>query len=311
MTTRKGITPRWLSLLVWFLTAPALAQAPSCADRQTIQLVRDIFAQSIERQAAGFPQGPRLASGIMDLIAVNVLSVRTAKANRTSGKQFCQGVLEVRLSPQGAAKMNNPRALAMMAQDPEMRGIRFSGKNVSHDIHFSTQLTDDGKEHFVEAVGHKMLAELVFQLVGPEAAERLAANSKQELDDTHPSEQWDHTANIQAAVKEFVSIYRKAGMAGAAGRVEACYKAIDRQIGRDAQMKQLEYCAGMDLAAYRLDSDLSKLKGFPQTAFLHLDKVTERVARLSAYIPNPDLRAGIVERWTTMAADALNMSKEH
>lgn len=246
----------------------------------------------------------------MKLIAINVLSVRTAKVNQASGKQFCQGVLEVRLSPQGAAKMNNPRALAMMAQDPEMRGIRFSGKSVSHDIRFSSQLTDDGKEHFVEAVGHKVLAELVFQLVGPEAAERLTANSKQELEDAHPSEQWDHTANIQTAVKEFVSTYRKAGMAGAAGRVEACYKAIDRQPGRDAQMKQLEYCVGMDLAAYRFDSDLSKLKGLPQAAFFHLDRVSERVARLNAYIPNPDLRAGIVERWTTMATDALNMSKE-
>lgn len=298
--------------LVWLLLSETVfAQAPSCGNRQTIQLVKDVFTQSIEREAAGFPQGQRLAAEILGLVPVNVLSVRTAKVVRSSRKHFCQGVLEIRLSPQGAAQMrNNPRGLAMMAQDPETRGLRFSGQNLSHDIQFSSQLTDDGKEHVVEMVGHGMLAEFVFQLTGPEAAERLSAKPAKEPDSGAPFMQWNHEANIQAAVKAFVATYRKSGMAGAAGQVEDCYKAVGRQRGRDPQIKQLEYCAGMDLAAYRLDGDLSKLQGFPQTAFFHLDRVSERVARLDAYFPNPDLRAGIVERWATMATDALNMSKD-
>lgn len=295
-----------LIVLLWVLAAPVFAQSPTCTDGQTIQLVKDIFTQSIERQAAGFPQGQRLASEIMTLIGVSVQTIRTTKVDRPAGKHYCQGVLEIRLSEQGAAKMNNPRALAMMAQDPETRGIRFSGRSITHDIRFSSQLTDDRKEHFVEVVGHKMLAELLFQLVGPEAQDRLASVPGDNMDKGTPSLQWDHDANIQAAVKDFVTTYRKSGMAGAASLVDGCYKDISRQKGHDTQLKRLEYCAGIDLAAYRLDSELSKQRGFPQTDFFTLDNVSARVDRIGTYIPNPDVRRGIVERWTTMATEALN-----
>lgn len=293
--------------MLWVLSIPAFAQAPACADVRTTRLVKDIFAQSIERQATGFPQGQRLAKEVMALVTVEVHSIRTAKANRPVGKLYCQGVLEIGLSQQGAAKMNNPRALAMMARDPEMQGIRFSGRSVSNGIRFSSQLTDDGKDHVVEVIGHQMLAELVFQLVGPEAADRLT--SQQPLDDgtVAPSVQWDHEANIQDAVKAFLATYRKSGMAGVVGLVEDCHKGIGRQKGRDAQMKRLEFCAGMDLAAYRIDSELAKRKGFPATEFFTIDNVTARIDRNgAAFFPDSELRAGVFGRWTTMATEALN-----
>ncbi len=298
---------RLFSVCISILAAPVFAQAPSCADGRTVQLVKDIFAQSIERQAAGFPQGQRLAKEIMALVSVEVHTIRTAKVNRPVGRNHCQGVLEIGLSRQGSAMMNNPRALAMMAQDPEMQGIRFSGRSVSNGIRFSSQLTDDGREHVVETSGQQMLAELVFQLVGPEAADRLAGKPAPEDEAGVPTVQWDHEANIAAAVRALIATYRKSGMTGTVGLVDECYKGIARQQGRDAQVKRLEYCAGMDMAANRLDSEMVKRNGYPVTEFFSFDNVTSRIdLHGTAYFSNPDFRAGIVERWTKMASEALS-----
>lgn len=296
-----------LMFLLWVLSTPAFSQAPVCADGRTIRLVKDIFAQSIERQAAGFPQGQRLAKEVMALIKVEVHSVRTAKANLPVGKNHCQGVLEIGLSQQGAAKMNNPRALAMMARDPEIQGIRFSGRSVSNAIRFSSQLTDDGKEQVVEAIGHQMLAELVFQLVGPEAADRLAGKQSGEDENVAPTVQWDHEANIQDAVKATLATYRKSGMAGVVGLIEDCHKGIGGQKGRDAQMKRHEYCACMDLAAYRIDSEMAKRNGFPATVFFTIDNVTARIDRSGAALfRDSEFRAYMVGRWSTLVTEALN-----
>ncbi|MCZ7654787.1 MAG: hypothetical protein M5R42_11685 [Rhodocyclaceae bacterium] len=136
----------------------------------------------------------------------------------------------------------------------------------------------------MEMVGHGMLAEFVFRLTGPEAAERLSAKPAKEPDSGAPFMQWNHEANIQAAVKAFVATYRKSGMAGAAGGGGLLPGRRPAE-GRDPQIKQLEYCAGMDLAAYRLDGDLSKLRGVPTDSVFHLDRVSERVARPGCLLP--------------------------
>ncbi len=298
---------RLFSVCILIFAAPVFAQAPSCADGRTVLLVKEIFTQSIERQAAGFPQGQRLAKEIMALISVDVHSIRTVKVHRPVGRNHCQGVLEIGLSQQGAARMNNPRALAMMAQDPEMQGIRFSGRSVTNGINFSSQLTDDGRDHVVETSGHQVLAELVFQLVGQEAAERLTGRQTTQEEASTPTAQWDHNANVQNAVKAFVAAYRDIGIAGTVGMVEECYKAVSRQNGRDAQLKRLEYCAGMDLAASRLDSELAKRNRLSSNGFFSIDNVTARIDRHgTAYFPESEFRAGIVERWTKMASEALS-----
>lgn len=303
---------RLVIILLCVLPIPAFSQAPECGSKSSIDLVMDVFTQSIERQAAGFPQGQRLAAEIMRLVTVKVLSIRTSKVARSSGKRHCEGVLEVRLTPQGAAQMrNNPRGLAMMARDPATRGLRFSGQTLSHDIEITSQLTDDGKEHVVEIVGHRMLAEFVFQLTGPEASERLSGKPANGPDSGAPSMQWDQKANIQAAVQAIVSTYRKSGSAGAIEQVEDCYKAVSRLKGPDAQLKQFEYCAGMDLAAYRLDSNLSKQRGFPQTPFFTSERFIGRLGLLRDHVPDADEGAGLVGRWGELVTGALKQHKIH
>jgi hypothetical protein len=165
--------PVWLCLT--FSAASALGQTPTCSDKRTLELVRRIFEQSIERQAAGFPQAQEFSRSIMSKIAVNVRSIRTATIERQIGKHYCAGVMEVRLSPKAAAMINAPHAQTLLAQSPETKGVRIVGNTVTHDVEFTSQLTDDRKEHFVEAGGFQVLAELAFQLVGQEAVEQLAS----------------------------------------------------------------------------------------------------------------------------------------
>lgn len=131
---------------------PALGQTPACSDGRTTELVKRIFAQSVERQTAGFPQAQDMYRGIISRIAVNVRSIRTAEMDRQIGKYYCEGTMEVRLSPKGAAVMSAPHAQAVLAQSAETRGVRVAGNTVTHEVRFTSQLTDDKKEHFVEAV---------------------------------------------------------------------------------------------------------------------------------------------------------------
>ena len=162
-------------LCLSIIAIPAWAQTPPCSDGRTTDLVKRIFAQSVERQTAGFPQAQQIYQGIMSRIAVSVRSIRTAEIDRQIGKHYCEGVLEVRLSPQGAAMMNAPHAQAVLAQSHETRGIRVAGNAVTHEVRFTSQLTDDRKEHYIEARGHEILAQLVFQLTAKEVGDQLAS----------------------------------------------------------------------------------------------------------------------------------------
>lgn len=118
--------------------------------------------------------------------------------------------------------------------------------------------------------------------------------------------EWDHDANIVAGVKAFIASYKAGGMVDAAATVDDCYKAIDKQGGNDAQLRRLEYCAAMDLAAYNFDDAMAKSKGFPMTEYFTIDNVSIRVSRINKYISEPDSAKYITGAWTTSAINALN-----
>lgn len=163
-------------ICICLLPVSAVGQSPSCADPRTVQLIKQIFAESIERKSAGFPVQD-LAARINALIPVSVRSIRTAEIERTISKHYCEGVLEVRLPAKSAALLTSPRAQALLAQSPETRTIRTTGNTVSQTVRFTSQLTDDRKEHYVEVGGLQTIVDLVFQFVALEVDEQLAAES--------------------------------------------------------------------------------------------------------------------------------------
>lgn len=116
---------------------------------------------------------------------------------------------------------------------------------------------------------------------------------------------WDYDANIASGVKKLIAAYKNGGMLDAITTVDDCYKTIDKQ-SSDAQFKRLEFCAGMDLAAYRLDEAMAKTNGFPVTEYFTIDNVSARIGRINKYVTEPVMAKNIAGAWTISATQALN-----
>jgi hypothetical protein len=153
--------------------APAYGQTPSCSDTRTIELVKSIFEQAIERRAAGMPRSRDIASGVVSKSSVAVQSIRTVRIDETIGKHFCQGVMEIELSPRGLASLNAPDGQAWRAKSFDTRDVRIAGNKATYDIRFTSQLAEDGKRHLVEMGGFQGLAEIAFKFTTPEVADQL------------------------------------------------------------------------------------------------------------------------------------------
>lgn len=117
--------------------------------------------------------------------------------------------------------------------------------------------------------------------------------------------EWDHDANIIAGVKKIIASYKKGGMVNAAATVDDCYKTIDKQGSNDAQVKRLEFCVGMDVAAYRLDEAMAKSNGFPMTEYFTIDNVSTRIGRIDKYITEAGAAKNITGAWTITATNAV------
>jgi len=68
------------AFIVFFavMSLPAHGQTPPCSDTRTIELVKRIFEQAIERRVAGQPRAKDIVSGVMARSSVTVRSIRTA-----------------------------------------------------------------------------------------------------------------------------------------------------------------------------------------------------------------------------------------
>lgn len=113
-------------------------------------------------------------------------------------------------------------------------------------------------------------------------------------------------ANASAGARKLVAAYKRDGISGAQSAVDSCYKKLDKQANDTSQLKQFEYCAGMDLAAYQLDDTMSKQNGWPPADYFTFNMMTSRVDRLSRYISDPALLKKTVQAWATLAAEAVN-----
>ena len=116
---------------------------------------------------------------------------------------------------------------------------------------------------------------------------------------------WDHDANIDDAVTGMMVVYREGGLEEAERVVGACYPVIETLADTDARLKQLEYCAGMDFAASKVDFDASRSAGRARTAFFHPDRMIERLAPLHDYIRDMNVQNQILRAWSASALQSL------
>jgi len=163
------------AFIVFFavMSLPAHGQTPPCSDTRTIELVKRIFEQAIERRVAGQPRAKDIVSGVMARSSVTVRSIRTASTEKDAGKHFCEGILEIELSPRSIAYLNTPEGRAMLAKGFDTRTVRIEGNKAARDVRYTSHTTDDGKQHFVEAGNFQGLAELAYRLTAPEIADQL------------------------------------------------------------------------------------------------------------------------------------------
>ncbi len=116
---------------------------------------------------------------------------------------------------------------------------------------------------------------------------------------------WDHDANIDAAVLEVVSTYRLGGMAGLERLVEGCYGLVDAHDDPDDRLRQLEYCAGMDFAALRL-ARLDASGVTPVTGgYFTIESLIGRVGGLTRFLADPNVGNQVIRAWSRAAEDAL------
>lgn len=114
---------------------------------------------------------------------------------------------------------------------------------------------------------------------------------------------WDHDANIRAAVDEVVASYRLGGSAAMQKVVGSCYGRVVDDTEGEGGLRRLEYCAGMDFAAFRLDAREARRAA---EAYFAVDKVVVRVARLSDFVSDPNARDRIIRAWSRASAAALD-----
>jgi hypothetical protein len=117
---------------------------------------------------------------------------------------------------------------------------------------------------------------------------------------------WDHDANIEAAVLEAAATYRLAGLAGLERLVEACYDQLDEKPDVDERLRQFEYCAGMDFAALQLDRD-STASDAPDPAgnYFSMERLMGRVGRLASFIDDANVGNQVIRAWAQTVSAVL------
>lgn len=113
---------------------------------------------------------------------------------------------------------------------------------------------------------------------------------------------WDHDANIEAAVVRSVSVYRASGSDGLERAVTDCYRDIDPDGAFDDRLRAFEYCAGMDFSGFRLDR---RDGGASARGFFAPQAVVARVGELRQFLTDPNVGNQVVRAWSRASVEAL------
>jgi hypothetical protein len=125
------------------------------------------------------------------------------------------------------------------------------------------------------------------------------------------AQDWDHDANIGAAVQALVAVHRAGGMDAAATFIGDCYATIDGYQEADDQLQRLEYCAGMDFAGYLVDRQLQAKAGDQSSPFFAAGAMLERMQRLDRWVQDPGMNQQVLRAWATTAASSLLMQQQN
>ena len=152
-----------LALLVLCLTACG-NKTPQCSDEKTVELVKRIFHNSLTEKQNEPGEDASLLEKMKQDVKLVVGTIRTAATDEKIGKVTCDAVLEAALPPAAKAPLENPIFRNAMQRDPATRDLKVNGVVVSTEIQYTSQMTDDKKEHLVEMRGFKGVVDLVSAL---------------------------------------------------------------------------------------------------------------------------------------------------
>jgi hypothetical protein len=153
---------RCLAICLVALSLAACAnKPPACSDEKTIELIKQIFYESL----AETQKQPGLDASLLDAmkrdLKLAVSSIRTAATDDKVGKITCDAVLEAEFPSTAKKQLENFQVRRGTLPTLEFANLKVNGLNVSVDIQYSTQLTDDKKQQMVELSGFKGVVDLV------------------------------------------------------------------------------------------------------------------------------------------------------
>lgn len=127
-----------------------------CADDNTVKLVRQIFDQELGKQLDS-PLVRANADAVRSAITVSVDTILADSADKSVHKYTCRATLSVKLPAAALEKTGNPFALALIGGE----GVQATPQGLQVPVTYTSQLTANGKEQYVEMQGHVPLASAI------------------------------------------------------------------------------------------------------------------------------------------------------
>lgn len=185
-----------LFIFVGLLLISGCTRTPSCSDEKTVNLVKTIFANSIQdsvkrdkenasknirqiTQSSDTNKVSALFDGLAEKISssaqITINTIRIASHDDKIDKYTCDAELSVALPANfkktvEGLKAGSPNVLKMLVAG-ELLGFQWTEKldgiadlnpdAVKQDIHYTSQLTEEKGEHLVELRGHMPLVEML------------------------------------------------------------------------------------------------------------------------------------------------------
>ncbi len=147
-----------------FTLAGCGAKTPPCADPKSIDLVRQIFHDALQKQAVASGLDKSLADQITSAVQITVTMIRTANRDDKLDKYTCEASLEAKLPDKLVQTIGNTpvRLSELVEYEP-------SGGHLKSRVQYTSQTTDDTKQHLVELRGYAPLAEVLLVFAAKDA----------------------------------------------------------------------------------------------------------------------------------------------
>lgn len=128
----------------------------ACSDEPTTALVRQIFNNELE-QHLGNPAFTGDAQQVMSALVVSVTAIRTSSHDKKIGKYECKAELAISMPSKAMQLANVP----LLKNAITGSGINITGNGIKGTVTYSSQLTDDKTQQYVEMLGHYDLADAI------------------------------------------------------------------------------------------------------------------------------------------------------